>query len=80
MSDAEQRAPSPAGEGPNAGSIDAVDPRHRMPPPIRWYVTIVDRFNYWIGRAVMYMIFVMIAVLFFSSIKKTFFDPALCTF
>ncbi len=47
---------------------------------IRTYVRVVDRVNYVIGRAVMYMIFAMIGVLFYSSIAKTFFDPALWTF
>lgn len=35
--------------------------------------------NRLIGRATMYMIFVMIGVLFYSSISKTFFNPALWT-
>ena len=35
--------------------------------------------NRLIGRATMYMIFVMIGVLFYSSITKTFFNPALWT-
>jgi TRAP-type mannitol/chloroaromatic compound transport system permease small subunit len=35
--------------------------------------------NRLIGRATMYMIFVMIGVLFYSSITKTFFTPALWT-
>ena len=35
--------------------------------------------NYRIGRVVMYGIFVMMAILLWSSISKTFFDPALWT-
>jgi TRAP-type mannitol/chloroaromatic compound transport system permease small subunit len=35
--------------------------------------------NRLIGRATMYMIFVMVGVLFYSSITKTFFTPALWT-
>ncbi|MCK5273620.1 MAG: TRAP transporter small permease subunit [Alphaproteobacteria bacterium] len=51
-----------------------------MPNFIRRYVQFVDRIGYFIGRATMYMIFVMIAVLFYSSVTKTFFLPALWTF
>ena len=47
---------------------------------IRSYVRTVDRVNWLIGRATMYLIFVMIGVLFYSSVAKTFFDPALWTF
>lgn len=51
-----------------------------MPNFIKTYVRVVDRFNHVIGRATMYMIFVMIAVLFYSSVSKTFFLPVLWTF
>ena len=50
-----------------------------MPKPIRFFVTTVDRMNYFIGRVTMLMIFVMTGVLFYSSIAKTFFNPALWT-
>lgn len=50
-----------------------------MPNFIKTYVRVVDRTNRWIGRIVMYSIFVMIAVLFYSSISKTFFTPSLWT-
>lgn len=50
-----------------------------MPKFIKYYVKTVDRMNYFIGRATMYMIFLMIGVLFYSSITKTFFHPALWT-
>jgi len=43
------------------------------------YVRFVERINRWIGRAVMYGIFVMIAILLWSSISKTFFLPSLWT-
>jgi len=43
------------------------------------YVRVVDRFNYLIGRVVMYGIFVMMAILLWSSISKTFFLPSLWT-
>jgi TRAP-type mannitol/chloroaromatic compound transport system permease small subunit len=43
------------------------------------YVTVVDRVNYHIGRVMMYFIFVMIGILLWSSISKTFFLPSLWT-
>jgi len=43
------------------------------------YVSIVDRVNYRIGRIMMYFIFVMIGILLWSSISKTFFLPSLWT-
>jgi len=45
----------------------------------RRFVSIVDAFNYRIGRIVMYGIFVMAAILLWSSISKTFFLPSLWT-
>jgi TRAP-type mannitol/chloroaromatic compound transport system permease small subunit len=50
-----------------------------MPKIIQTYVRIVDAVNYRIGRTVMLMIFVMVGVLFYSSLAKTFFHPALWT-
>lgn len=38
---------------------------------IRSYVQVVDRFNRWIGRIVMYGIFVMMAILLWSSFSKS---------
>ncbi len=46
---------------------------------MRAYVRVVDRGNRWIGRIVMYGIFVMMAILLWSSISKTFFLPSLWT-
>lgn len=46
---------------------------------IRHYVRIVEAINYRVGRAVMYGIFVMVGVLLWSSISKTFFLPSLWT-
>ena len=46
---------------------------------IEAYVRIVDRVNRTIGRATMYMIFIMIGVLFYSSLTKAFSTPALWT-
>ena len=43
------------------------------------YVRAVDAINYRIGRVVMYGIFVMAAILLWSSISKTFFLPSLWT-
>lgn len=43
------------------------------------YVRIVDAVNYRIGRMMMYGIFVMMAILLWSSVSKTFFLPSLWT-
>ena len=43
------------------------------------YVAIVDAINIWLGRIVMYGIFVLIAILLWSSISKAFFVPSLWT-
>jgi TRAP-type mannitol/chloroaromatic compound transport system permease small subunit len=43
------------------------------------YVAVVDKINYRIGRIMMYFIFVMIGILLWSSISKTFFLPSLWT-
>lgn len=50
-----------------------------MPGVIRSYVRIVDALNYRLGRVVMYGIFVMVGILLWSSISKTFFLPSLWT-
>ena len=46
---------------------------------MRGYIRVVDTLNYRLGRMVMYGIFVMIAVLLWSSISKTFFLPSFWT-
>ncbi|TCO70360.1 TRAP transporter small permease subunit [Rhodovulum euryhalinum] len=46
---------------------------------MRRYVRIVDGVNYHIGRVMMYGIFVMMGILLWSSISKTFFLPSLWT-
>lgn len=51
-----------------------------MPKFITSYVRIVDAVNYRIGRVTMLLIFIMVGVLFYSSITKAFFNPALWTF
>ena len=43
------------------------------------YVRVIDGLNRWIGRVVMYGIFVMMGILLWSSISKTFFLPSLWT-
>ncbi|MBV1866682.1 MAG: TRAP transporter small permease subunit [Marinosulfonomonas sp.] len=45
----------------------------------RRYIRVVDAVNYRIGRVMMYGIFVMMAILLWSSISKTFFLPSLWT-
>ena len=45
----------------------------------RNYVRAVDGVNYRVGRIAMYGIFVMIGILLWSSISKTFFLPSLWT-
>ena len=45
----------------------------------RAYVRVVDSVNRRIGRVMMYGIFVMVAILLWSSISKTFFLPSLWT-
>lgn len=40
------------------------------------YIVVMDAFSNKVGLAAMYMIFIMIAVLFYSSISKTFFTPS----
>ena len=50
-----------------------------MPKLAGRFVRIVDAINYRVGRVMMYGIFVMMAILLWSSISKTFFDPSLWT-
>jgi len=44
-----------------------------------YFIKYVDAFNYRIGRFAMYGIFVMMGILLWSSISKTFFNPSLWT-
>ena len=46
---------------------------------MRGYIRVVDAVNFRIGRMVMYGIFVLMAILLWSSISKTFFVPSLWT-
>lgn len=50
-----------------------------MPRAIKLYVRYVDLVNRKIGLLTMYFIFVMIGILLYSSISKTFFYPSLWT-
>jgi len=50
-----------------------------VPNAIKTYVRFVDRMNRWVGRFAMYLVFVMMGILFYSSISKTFFLPSLWT-
>lgn len=46
---------------------------------VRGYVKFVDGMNRFIGRAAMFLIFGMMAVLMYSVISKNFFQPSLMT-
>lgn len=46
---------------------------------MRGYITAVDAVNYRIGRIAMYGIFVLMGILLWSSVSKTFFLPSLWT-
>ncbi len=46
---------------------------------VQQYIRLVDALNYRIGRVMMYGIFVMMAILLWSSVSKTFFVPSLWT-
>ena len=51
-----------------------------MPEFIKRYVRVVDNVAFRIGRTTMLVIFVMVGVLFYSAISKTFFNPSLWTY
>lgn len=46
---------------------------------MRCYIRAIDTMNRFIGRITMYLIFVLMGVLLWSSASKTFFDPSLWT-
>ncbi|MBO9406130.1 TRAP transporter small permease subunit [Shimia sp. R9_1] len=50
-----------------------------MPKLVRLYIRGIDGFNRRIGRFIMYGIFVMMAILLWSSFSKTFATPSLWT-
>ena len=51
-----------------------------MPEAIKVYVRFVDRLNYLVGRFSMYLLFVLMAVLMWSSISKLVHHNAIWTF
>ena len=50
-----------------------------MPQAIKTYVRYVDGFNRIVGRIAMWLIFVMMGILLWSSVSKTMFNPSLWT-
>ncbi|MEE4203814.1 MAG: TRAP transporter small permease subunit [Halieaceae bacterium] len=50
-----------------------------MPRFLKAYIRFIDGMNYRVGRIAMYIVFVMMAILLWSSISKTFFLPSLWT-
>ncbi len=50
-----------------------------MPKAIKLYVRYVDAFNRAVGRLTMYLVFVMMGILLYSSITKAFLLPAVWT-
>jgi TRAP-type mannitol/chloroaromatic compound transport system permease small subunit len=50
-----------------------------MSRPLLAYIRRIDAMNRYIGRLAMYLIFVLIGVLLWSSVSKTLFTPALWT-
>lgn len=50
-----------------------------MPRAAIAFVRIVDRLNYGVGRFAMYLLFVLMGVLMWSTISKAFFNPSLWT-
>ncbi|MFK7857591.1 MAG: TRAP transporter small permease subunit [Granulosicoccus sp.] len=50
-----------------------------MPVFFSRFVRVVEAINYRLGRVMMYFIFVMIGILLWSSVSKTFFLPSLWT-
>ena len=46
---------------------------------LRSYVRVVDAVNYRVGRVIMYGLFVLVGILLWASVSKTFFLPSLWT-
>jgi TRAP-type mannitol/chloroaromatic compound transport system permease small subunit len=46
---------------------------------VQRYIFVIDTVNYRVGRVIMYGIFVLMGILLWSSISKTFFLPSLWT-
>jgi TRAP-type mannitol/chloroaromatic compound transport system permease small subunit len=51
----------------------------RVPRILLSFVRIVEAVNYRVGRVAMYLLFVMMAILLWSSVSKTFFLPTMWT-
>lgn len=51
-----------------------------MPNFIKQYVLSVDKINRVVGRFAMYLVVLMMGVLFYSTLSKSFFTPSLWTF
>ena len=64
---------------PHGWSTEEAARRGPLPDLLAAYVRIVERVNRVVGRATMYLIFVMMGVLLWSSLSKTFLLPALWT-
>ena len=52
---------------------------NQMPRAAVAFVRLVDRLNYGVGRFAMYLLFVLMAILMWSSLSKAFFNPSLWT-
>ncbi len=50
-----------------------------MPQAIKTFVRTVDRINRIVGRITMLIIFVMMGILFYSAVSKSFFLPSIWT-
>lgn len=50
-----------------------------LPQPLIGFVRLTDKLNYGVGRFAMYLLFVLMAILMWSSISKAFFNPSLWT-
>ncbi|MFN7224550.1 MAG: TRAP transporter small permease subunit [Paracoccaceae bacterium] len=50
-----------------------------MPRPAITFVRLVDKLNYGVGRMAMYLLFVLMAILMWSTISKAAFTPSLWT-
>ena len=50
-----------------------------MPRAILLYINLIDAMNRFIGRIAMYLIFVLMAVLIWSSTSKVFLTPSMWT-
>lgn len=61
------------------GSTDGTSGRKLAPPAIRAFVRAVDTVNFRVGRVAMYILYVMMAILMWSTISKVTPWPAIWT-